>query len=84
MVEDKGKEVDMGEEPKKGEKDNKEVNKERVDDKEVNKEGVQSPVKALHEAEMREDTHTTSLGAPTLAKLPKAVDVAVKDTIEKD
>ena len=32
---------------------------------------------------MREDTHATPLGAPTLAELAKAVDVVVEDIIEK-
>ena len=84
MVEDKGKEADMGKEPKKGEKDNTMVElKERVDDKEVNKAGGQSPIKALDEEEIREDMHATLLGVSTFAELANAADAIVKDTVEK-
>ena len=55
---------------------------ERVEEREVNK-GVESPVKALNEAEIEDDTQATPLGTPTLAKQTKLVDVVIKDTIEK-
>ena len=45
--------------------------------------GGQSLVKALDKEEMRDDTHATPLSAPTIAELTKAVDVVIKDTMEK-
>ena len=48
-------EVDMGEELKKGEEDAMVEDEERVDEGEVNK-GGESPVKALNEVDMKEDT----------------------------
>ena len=77
----------MGEEQKKGQeeamkKDEVKEDEERVEEREVNK-GVESPIKALNEAEIEDDTQETPLGTPTLAKQTKLVDVVIKDTVEK-
>ena len=76
------KEVDMGEELKKAKENAMVEDKERVEEGEFNKRG-ESPIKALNKEEMKEDTHATPFGTPTLAELAKLVDVVVEDTIEK-